>query len=155
MSTTYTYEGLTPDPCVQYIFTQVYYGAIEGQMDIGDIGWEGGSRTLTVHWGHELTAGQKALLDAVVADSLGKVRVSKERVKIMDEIFWTAFSEGGFPRVITLCDGLDKVPSLLAALDNFNYPLAHQRLGYALAQGWISQADHDLAASRIPPNEYE
>lgn len=151
----YTYESLDPSPCVQYLFTQVYYGAVEWQTDIGDVNWESATRTLTVQWGHELTPAQKAILDGIVAASLGLTRVSKERVKIMDEIFWTAFSEGGFPRVVALCDGLDKVPSLLAALDNFNYPLAHQRLGYALAQGWISQADHDLAASRIPPGEYE
>jgi hypothetical protein len=142
------------EPCLPYILNQVYYGVV-GQYDIGDMSWDSGTKILTVQWGHELEPSEKVALDGVVTASIGKARIYKERTKIMDEIFWAAAADGGMPRVINLCNGLDKVPSLMAALDNYNYPLAQQRLGYALAQGWVTQVDHDLALSKIPEHEYE
>lgn len=154
MTTTYTYENMDVEPCLAYILNQVYYGVV-GQYDIGSMGWDSGTQVLTVEWGHDLAPAEKAALDGVVTASVGKVRIYKDRPKIMDEIFWEAAANGGMPRVIALCDGLDKVPSLMAALDNYNYPLAQQRLGYALSQTWITQADHDLALSKIPEHEYE
>lgn len=154
MSALYTYENLSPDPCTPYITTQVMYGAM-GSMDLGVMNWSSETKILTIAWGHELSIEEKAVLDALVAASLGKVRVSKDRGKIMDEIFWTAYSQGGIGRVVELCDGLDHVSSMLAALDNMNYPLARQRVGKALSEGWITQADCDLALSKIPENEYE
>lgn len=155
MSVVYTYENLSPVPCTPYIITMVYYGGVDGQMDVGVINWEQSTQTLTVEWGHELTVDQKDLLDAIVVNSLGKVRVYKDRNKIMDEIFWTALSQGGQPRVWALVLGLNKVPALIVALDNGNYPLARSLVDYALLQSWITQDDHDLALTRIPEHEYE
>jgi hypothetical protein len=154
MSVTYTYADLDPAPCLPYVITQVYYGVV-GQMDIGDMNWSEATRVLTVQWGHELTVDEKDLLDMVVVNSLGKVRIYKDRNKIMDEIFWTALAMGGQPRVWNLVLGLNKVPALIVALDNGNYPLARSLVDYALAQAWITQDDHDLALSKIPEHEYE
>lgn len=152
--TVYTYPDLSPAPCLPYILTQVAYGAI-GCADLGPMGWEAAAATLTVAWGHDLTPGEKAALDAVVAASLGKVRVYKDRNAIMDEIFWAALSAGGQPRIWALCLGLNRVPALIVALDNGNYPLARALVDHALGEGWITQADHDLALARIPEHEYE
>lgn len=155
MSVTYTYDGVTPAPCFSFVMNRVMYGAVGGQTDIGVLSWSSDTQVLTVEWGHELTAGEKASLDVVVDDSRGKVRVYKSRNQIMDEIFWDAVSFGGMARVQALILGLNKLPSLIVALDNGNYPLSYWLLGYALSQGWITQDDHDLAISKIPPNEFE
>lgn len=147
----YQYTELGGNPCLAYIYSYIGYSTITHKDYAGATFSDD---VLIVKWETPLDAGDKAILDAIVAASVGKVRVIKETSQIMDEIFWQAYAEGGLPRVVTLCNGLDHVPSLLAALGNLNYPLARQRVDYALSEGWITQDDYDLAISKIPDAEY-
>lgn len=69
------------------------------------------------------------------------------RQTITGEIFLAAEPETQAPRLL---DALDTHSSMLAALDNYNYPLAVLRVAKALSVGAIIQADYDLIVSKIP-----
>jgi hypothetical protein len=71
----------------------------------------------------------------------------KGRIQILNEIMAACEPAEQLPRML---DALDKYPSFIAALDNFNYPLARSRLNKALNAADILQADYDLCDGKIP-----
>lgn len=152
MSVTYEYHGLTDVPCVPYIRTRILYGDV-GDFNVDEIRWDGATSLLRVVWHQALTAPQKALLDTLVLDSVGKIQICKSREEIVNDIFWSCQQDP--VQLGRLLNAFDVVPSMALALDNYNYPLARSRVVKCYTDGLITEADRDLLLSKIPENEFE
>lgn len=69
------------------------------------------------------------------------------RQQIFNDIIVNCLGEGQGDRIL---DALDSTPSVMAALDNFNYDLAYERVQKAFVAELLLQEDLDLIYSKFP-----
>jgi hypothetical protein len=151
MTTIYEYDSLPGVPCLPFIQTRIAYGVV-GSRDVEGISWEGAATILRIEWKTPLDSAKKALLDSLVQDSVGKVQVSRSREDIVNDIFWSCYSDPA--QLGRLLNAFDVVPSMALALDNLNYALARSRVAKCYDDGLITDADRDLLLAKIPENEF-
>lgn len=95
----------------------------------------------------ELDATNEGYLDALVAAHDGIELVRKDRITILNEIMSNVSSQ---EQLIRLMDALDTSATLIAALDNYNYPLARMRVDKLVTDEKITEDDRTLIFQYIP-----
>lgn len=149
--TQYFYEDLTQEPCLDKIVDDVAASDMTDK-NLGDIFSNANSSiNLIINWNTDLSAEDKTILDGVVLDSLGRKLNNKSRETILGEIFDNAEPTVQQPRLV---GALNIMATMIAALDNMNYPLARGMALQALGGGLILQEDYDLVISKIPDSKY-
>ena len=151
MTVEYKYEDLEKLPCLAYM--DEFAGPPTLPEKFCDISMHPVEMWLHVWFEDALSTEDKAALDTVVSDSLGKKKVVKRREVIMGEIFALASQDQA--QIGRLLDALDNYPGMAIALDNLNYALARMRVEKVYTDGAITEADRDLVLSTIPTEEYE
>jgi hypothetical protein len=109
--------------------------------------WNSESGELSVTFVSSLSAGDKTLLDDIVADS-GIQQIYKNRKMVLSEIFEAVKDDPA--QLGRILNSLDTKPSFAFALDGNNYVLARMIMQAALAESLVTQADYDLIDSIIP-----
>jgi len=89
----------------------------------------------------------ETLLDSLVLNHDGVSVISKSRQDILADVLTNAEPITQLPRLL---NSLDKYPSVMASLDNFNYLLAYSRILLAETNGDITSEDTTLILGCFP-----
>lgn len=71
----------------------------------------------------------------------------KTKIMILNDIYSHISSPEQYMRLVAT---LDVKSTFVIALDDYNYPLAHQAMSSALYEGLIMQEDYDMIVSHVP-----
>jgi len=152
MAYDYRYDLPGDTPCLPYVEEKIPEELPGKDMAAPYVEWNHDSNKLVIWFDVALTIGESSILDGIVSDSLGLVKVLKRRDLILNEIFESVTSQAQANRVFSV---LNAYPLGGFALDQLNYDLAREQVQLARQDDIIDDDDMALILSKIPDGKYE